>query len=587
MNKLEDLPFFERWFILGILLGILAGIAAIIFYELLHLFEYIFLFEFIGMSYPRPIGEGGTLSFTFITGRYYLIPVSTILGGLISGIILYTITPGSDDDGTDTAIKSYHYFQGKIKWITIPVKVIAAVITIGSGGSAGREGPTGGFAAGLGSVVADFLHLSPEDRRIAVAVGVGAGIGTIFKTPIGGAILAAEILYKRDIEPEIIYPAMIASAIGYSIFGSIFGFTPVFGYYTGVFSPIRLPMYAILGVFTGLIGVLYPKFFFWINSMFKRLRIPNQVKPAIGGAVTGIIALLAPEVLATGYGWISLVEFEKFSAFYSPVLPVVVIIIALPFLKIFATGFSLGSGGSGGLFTPGIVIGAFTGASTGLLFHEFFPSQVPDIAPFVIIGMMSLFAASGKVPLSVIVMVTEMTSSLQLLPGAMIAVGISYLISGNVSIYKSQLPTRKDSPAHKSEYEVPVLERLRISSCKLKDLKVSPEDPVERARQIMEENFLMSLPVVDELNNFVGVIYLRDIEKAGKNKVANFITKGSSYVTPTSSLASAMDAMNRQKSRWVAVVESCKSQCKFLGIVTLDAIDEAYNKEISTIKNNS
>ncbi|MEM4083299.1 MAG: chloride channel protein [Saccharolobus sp.] len=577
MRLISSLSYFEKWFILGIILGIIAGLAATVFYELLHVFEYIFIFRFINMSYPRPLGEGGTLDFVFHLGNYLLIPVSTTIGGLISGIIVYTLAPEAEGHGTDAAIKAYHYFQGKIRWIVVPVKIIASAITIGSGGSAGREGPTAQFSAGIGSIVADLLHLSPDDRRKAVAVGIGAGIGTIFKTPIGGAILAAEILYRRDIEPEVIYPAIIASAIGYTIFGSIFGFTPVFGYYSGTFNPLRLPLYAVLGLIAGLFAILYPKVFYSINRLFKKIPIPNHVKPAIGGAITGLIALLAPEILATGYGWINLVEFEKFNALYSPILPVLVLIVALPFLKIIATSFTIGSGGSGGVFAPGLFIGAYVGASVGLLFHYFFPNLVPTIAPFVIIGMMSFFAGAGKVPLSVIIMVTEMTSSLQLLPGAMIAVAISYLVSGNNTIYISQLPTRRDSPAHKSEYEIPIMEKIRVSECKLRDIKVYIDDEVSKAIELLNENNFMSLPVVDHNNKFLGIVYLRDLEKARSNDtIVKYLTRGSPYVTPSSTLEQALEIMSRNKARWVSVVDNDK----FLGVLTIESLLEAYKLKL-------
>ncbi|MEM4085886.1 MAG: chloride channel protein [Saccharolobus sp.] len=577
VRLISSLSYFEKWFILGIILGIIAGLAATVFYELLHVFEYIFIFRFINMSYPRPLGEGGTLDFVFHPGNYLLIPVSTTIGGLISGIIVYTLAPEAEGHGTDAVIKAYHYFQGKIRWIVVPVKIIASAITIGSGGSAGREGPTAQFSAGIGSIVADLLHLSPDDRRKAVAVGIGAGIGTIFKTPIGGAILAAEILYRRDIEPEVIYPAIIASAIGYTIFGSIFGFTPVFGYYSGTFNPLRLPLYAVLGLIAGLFAILYPKVFYSINRLFKKIPIPNHVKPAIGGAITGLIALLAPEILATGYGWINLVEFEKFNALYSPILPVLVLIVALPFLKIIATSFTVGSGGSGGVFAPGLFIGAYVGASVGLLFHYFFPNLVPTIAPFVIIGMMSFFAGAGKVPLSVIIMVTEMTSSLQLLPGAMIAVAISYLVSGNNTIYISQLPTRRDSPAHKSEYEIPIMEKIRVSECKLRDIKVYIDDEVSKAIELLNENNFMSLPVVDHNNKFLGIVYLRDLEKARSNDtIVKYLTRGSPYVTPSSTLEQALEIMSRNKARWVSVVDNDK----FLGVLTIESLLEAYKLKL-------
>nr|WP_230955871.1 chloride channel protein [Sulfolobus acidocaldarius] len=546
----------------------------------LHVFEGLFLYSLVSISIPKPLGEGGSLNFVFSSGRYYLIPLSVALGGLLSGLIVYTFAPEAEGHGTDAAIKAYHYYQGKIKWIVVPVKIIASAITIGSGGSAGREGPTAQFSAGVGSIIADLLKLSPEDRRKAVAVGIGAGIGTIFKTPIGGAILAAEILYKRDIEPEVIYPTLIASAIGYTIFGSIFGFEPVFGYYTGSFNPLRLPMYAILGVISGLLAILYVKTFYGINSFFKKLKTKNYIKPLIGGLVSGAIALLVPEVMGVGYGWINLVEYEKFSSFYSPILPFFVILALIPFLKILATSFSIGSGASGGVFAPGLFIGAFMGADVGLVFHLLFPTIVPDISPFVIIGMMSFFSAAGKAPLSVIIMVTEMTGSLQLLPGAMIAVAISYLISGNYTIYQAQVPTRRDSPAHLQEYETPLLTLIKVSSCRIEDVKVKVYTSVKEALKIMRDKDLLSLPVVDDNSNFIGIVYMKDIEgRTSSDPVIKYVVRGTPYVTLNSSLEEAWEILSRLKSRWVPVV----NHNVFLGIITIDDLLNAYKEEMKRV----
>lgn len=185
-----------------------------------------------------------------------------------------------------------------------------------------------------------------------------------------------------------------------------------------------------------MLAIVYVKVFYGVHGFFKKLKISNYLKPVIGALLASVIALIAPEVMATGYGWINLAEYSRFfqNVFYSPILPVIILLILLPFLKIIATAFSIGSGGSGGVFAPGLFIGAFVGADVGLLFHQLFPSIVPSVAPFIIIGMSAFFSAAGKVPLSVIIMATEMTSSLQLLPGAMVAAAISYLISGNYTL---------------------------------------------------------------------------------------------------------------------------------------------------------
>jgi len=578
LRDLRSLPYLEKWLIMGVILGIVAGLSSLTFYFAIRGVEYFLLESVIGLTVPRPLGEGGSLIFQFHATRYYLIPFVVAAGGAISGLLVYSLAPEAEGHGTDAAISAYHYREGKVRWRVIPIKLIASAFTIGSGGSAGREGPTAQLSAGIGSMIADLMGLTPEDRRRAVAVGIGAGIGTIFKTPIGGAILAAEILYKRDLEPDVIFPALVASAVGYSIFGSIEGFTPIFGNYTGSFDPIRLPLYAILGLIAGLMGLFYIKTFYGVHDTFKRVRLSPYLKPVIGGLLTGTIALLAPEVMATGYGWINLLEYEKFTEFYS-LLPVLYLLVLLPFIKVLATSLTIGSGGSGGVFAPGMFIGAFVGGDVGLLFHFLFPQLVPSIAPFVIIGMVSMFGGAAKAPLSVLIMVTEMTGSLQLLPGAMIAVAISYLVTGNQSIYRSQVPTRRESPAHASEYEQALLAKIKVAQCKLRDIKVSAISPVEETISIMMRNNFFSIPVVDNDDNFLGVAYMRDI--LGKSgDVGKFVVRGVQTVMRQSSLEEALETMSRTKARWAPVVE----KGKLLGVLVMEDAMEVYREELVKLK---
>ncbi|WP_243679198.1 chloride channel protein [Vulcanisaeta distributa] len=206
--RIRELPYFTKWFILGIVIGVVAGFSALAFYFTLKLMESLFMGgRLVGYEIPEPLGEGGSLNYVFHAKRVWLIPLSTVLGGLLSGLIVYTWAPEAEGHGTDAAINAFHRLQGRIRRRIPPIKLIASAITIGSGGSAGREGPTAQLSAGIGSIIADLFSLTPEDRRVAVAVGIGAGIGSIFKAPIGGAILAAEILYKRDFESEVLFPA--------------------------------------------------------------------------------------------------------------------------------------------------------------------------------------------------------------------------------------------------------------------------------------------------------------------------------------------------------------------------------------------
>jgi CIC family chloride channel protein len=181
----------------------------------------------------------------------------TTLGALLSGIIVFSLAPEAEGHGTDAAIGAFH--QGKAIRARIPlVKLVTSAITIGTGGSAGREGPAAQISAGFGSILATVLRLDAQDRRIALATGIGAGIGAIFRAPLGGAILAAEILFKDDLEVEAIIPALMASIIGYSIFGAWSGWQPIFSTPVNLAftSPPQLLYYVVLGVLCGLIGLL-------------------------------------------------------------------------------------------------------------------------------------------------------------------------------------------------------------------------------------------------------------------------------------------------------------------------------------------
>ena len=578
MKRIVDMPYLQRWFIVATIIGIIAGFGSLLFYYTILFFSYLFMNLFLNISLPSPIGEGGQVYFKMDTWRYFLIPVSTMIGGLFSGLLVFKLAPEAEGHGTDAAIDTYHNRQGKVRKIVIPVKTVASAITIGSGGSAGREGPTAQISSGLGSIVSDILHLSPEDRRRAVAVGIGAGIGTIFKAPIGGAILGAEILYKRDIEPEIIYPSLIASAIGYSIFGLFVGFTPIFGYYTGSFNPFRLPLYFILGIITGLSAIFYVKSFYKIHDFFKKLRINRYLKPALGGLITGIIALLFPEVLGVGYGWVQIFMSNNIDMIPTFGLPLIIILIFLPLMKILATSFSIGSGGSGGVFAPGMVIGASIGLLFSIFFRYFFPFLVVSYVPFVIIGMLSFFGAAGKVPISVMIMVIEMTGSMQLLPAAMIAVAASYFISGDYSIYRSQVPTRKDSPAHRGEFNTPILADIKVKEIPLRDIKININEDGRKAQTIMNIHGILSLPVVDDNNSFIGIVYLADITN-DKISVKNFLKTGITYVHVDSSAEDVWNVMSSIKATWAPVIE----KGRFLGIITMGDILKIYKQRAAQI----
>ena len=296
--------------------------------------------------------------------------------------------------------------------------------------------------------MARVLDLDQVDARVAVATGIGSGIGSIFGAPLGGAILAAEILYRDDFDPAALLPSFIASGVGYAIFGAAEGYAPLFGSHVYDFTdPARLVWFALIGVLGGLIGLLYAKGFYGLQGMFARLPVPRWLKPAMGGALVGLIAIEVPQVLGTGYGWIQHALGPTLSS-----MPLWIVLL-LPLARILATGLSIGSGGSGGIFGPGMVIGAFVGAAVWRLFEPAFGWMGEDPTPYVIVGMMCCFGSIARAPLAIMVMVAEMTGSVGSIEPGIVAVGLAWLIvsRGEETMYRSQLIGRASHPGTPSE----------------------------------------------------------------------------------------------------------------------------------------
>lgn len=357
----------QRWTLFSIVIGIVSGFGAILFYLGLSLFSNYILGGIGGYYPPSPGGELSLFSHSATNVRWllFLLPAA---GGLIAGIIIYTYAPEAEGHGTDAVIDAYNNKRGFIRKRVPIVKAITSMITIGSGGSAGREGPIAQIGAGFGSTLATFLKLSDRDRRIMVICGTAAGIGSIFKAPLGGAIFAIEVLYKGDMETEGLVPAFISSTIAYSIFSSFFGWghifaTPSFNFTT----PTELIFYGILGVLCAATAILFVIIFYGLrNKVFRPLKIKPHFKPAIGGLLVGALALFFPQVLGTGYGWVQIAMNGDL------VTMSIVLMMALVLVKMLATSFTISSGGSGGVFAPSLVLGAMVGGAFGQIMHQYF-----------------------------------------------------------------------------------------------------------------------------------------------------------------------------------------------------------------------
>ncbi|RLI91291.1 MAG: chloride channel protein [Candidatus Altiarchaeales archaeon] len=519
----------------------------------------------------------------------WLLLIPPLLGGLLSGVLVYRFAPEAEGDGTDAAIDAFHYKEGNIRLRASITKLITSAITIGSGGSAGKEGPVAQIGGGFGSFLARLFKLNAKDTRIALAVGLGAGMGSIFKAPFGGAIFASEILYLMDFETEVIPPAFIASLVGYLITGYLTGWRHIFfatnlaGMSYKLYEPLTLFFFVLLGVVNGFVGVIYVKVFYQLRDFFKRIEtVPDMLKPAIGGLLTGLMGVFFPQVLGSSYGWLQMAINGDFNYLSITVL------ILLPFLKILSTAFTVASGGSGGTFAPALVIGGSIGASIWLLAKELLPGYDVPVAAYVVVGMMSFFGGVGKVPIATILMVSEMTGEYELFTPSLLTTILCYLITGHYSIYESQVRSRVESPAHGAskigslsilyehllEENSSILKEVKASQIMIKaPVKLRCTDKVGSAINLTRKYPYRMYPVVDGENRFQGFIKVEDLiflrGKALNIELAYLPIHRGVAVHPSEELGEVMRKMIEHEVDKVAVVDS---ENKLLGIITAKEI---------------
>jgi chloride channel protein, CIC family len=569
--------YLKKWTALGVVIGAVAGLGAIVFYEALVVSTHLFLGVLAGYGIPTPVGEGARHA-SASAARPWALPLTAGFGALLGALLVYRFAPEAEGHGTDAAISAVHHNPRGVRFRAVVVKIVASALTIGSGGSGGREGPTGQISAGFGSLLARVLDLEPADGRIAVATGIGSGIGAIFGAPLGGAVLAAEILYRDDFEPAALLPCFIASAVSYVVFSSVEGFSPLFGYVASYHftDPVQLIWFALIGVLAGLLGLLYAKSFYGMVDLFRRLPWPRWVNPAIGGVLVGAVGIAIPEVLGTGYGWI------QDSLGHGLLAIPLWIVLILPFARILATGLSIGSGGSGGIFGPGMVIGAFLGASVWRLFEPVFPSMGHSPAPYVIVGMMSCFGGVSRAPLAVMLMVAEMTGSLSIITPAMVAVGISWLIvrQSDDTIYRSQLKSRADAPAQRLLAGLPLLAAIPTTRAMVKPrMVVTAAQHRDAVKDAMDHDDINGAPVVDGDGRFEGTLARSALtSKSAHQGIRGLVDTGAPTVSSTSTLGVALESLTEAPSSWVPVLDEGR---RVVGTLSISDVVRAYRQELA------
>lgn len=504
MDALKLLFFHRYWHRTGgmlgfaALIGVAGGFAAALFKAALGAAEYWALERFSGFP------EAGAHPHLLPDYLFFLVPA---LGGLAAGILVYTFAPEAAGAGTDALIDSYHNKNGRIPLRVAIVKFFASVLTLGSGGSAGQEGPMAQIGGGLGSAVGGLFRLPDRQRRLLLLTGTAAGLGAIFHAPLGAALTAAEIVYREDFESQGILPFIVASVVAFATFtlltqqtGAYLHF-PVFPFT----NPWELLNYALVGAVCVPLSWTFVKMLHWMQDRFASLHIRNHFKPAIGGLLVGLLAYLCPQAAGTDWNYLNQAVSGNFPF---PAL------LAIAFAKILATCFTIGSGGSGGVFGPSLFIGGMAGGAVGFGLHGLDPSWVSQPGSFVLVGMGAFFAGAAKAPLAGMIMVCEITGNYGLLPPLLVATTVHLALSRPWSLYRSQRLNKFSSPVHEGSHRRDILKGVPLES-----LLTGRDSPrilradwsMARALESVPELDQEVYPVADEGGVLVGLVTFRTL----------------------------------------------------------------------------
>lgn len=505
---LNSLPSDLRLTILSILIGVIGGLSAVVFrYLIILVFELTYIIPNVFLHIPY----------------WILLLIIPPLGGIIVGIITQKVSIETKGHGIPEIINAVSMNRGNIHFKVPIAKMIASSITIGAGGSAGREGPIAQISGGFGSNLGCFLHLTTDERRDLILSGVASGISATFNAPLGGVLFALEVI-RRDKKAPPLIPMIVSSVVGSTI-GIIFlGKSPAFVFPSDLsfINVGNVPIFIVLGLLIGICSVLWIKGFYLIEDLFDKIRLPNSFVAGLGAFLVGLIQIL---LLVAN----SLSETLKFPLLFWLPLPadfgidaitaidmafdrklILEIAIMLLILSFLATSFTLGSGGSGGIYTPTLFLGVMSGTIFGLLIE---PYTGLDIAVMAVLGMAAFFGGSARAPFTAIIMTAEIVGDYLLIIPLMFAVSASWIMSSILyehDIFIVKLVRRGVRP-HKSFdlFHDVLVEEVMIKNV----IKVHPKDRLERVILLMHESGHTGFPVTEEKSDLLsGIITEHDVE---------------------------------------------------------------------------
>jgi CIC family chloride channel protein len=570
------------------LVGFVSGVAAALFDALVRAVKELAFGRLIG-NLAEGLGNAPDALWILL-----LLPA----GGLLVGWLTQRFAPEARGHGTEQLIRVFHTLGGKVRRRVIAFKAVASAITIGTGGSAGTEGPVTQIGSGIGSAVSDLLAFSERDRRLFLLAGSSAGVGALFSAPLGGALFAPEVLYRKsEFEGEAIVPCIIASIIAYTTFTTIGGearrvaVSNALEDRLALHDPRELALYLVLALLCTAVSWAYVRAFTATRRAFSGSgRIPASLQPALGALGLAALALaLAP--FAGGQG-VLFGGYALMSASLEGTLPLALLALLIP-CKIAATSLTISTGGSGGVFAPSLAIGALCGALVGQWGAHAFPDLGIEPACYALVGMGGFFAGIAKTPIAAIVIVCEMTGSYGLLAPLMLVAVLHLLLAQRWTIYETQVDGVVDSPAHAGEFVVDVLADLRVADV----LAEAPEPQTVRETTTLREvlDFVAQargyyFPVVDGEGRLTGIFSLSDVRRMfrahevdGLVIARDFMVERVVTTPPEEDLITALEKMNEHGLHELPIV-AADDAARVLAMLTRQHVNREYHARITRLR---
>lgn len=546
-------------FFLGLVIatGLLAGLATLAFYTATE----------AAIRFGRALVEG----------RALVLLVLTTGGGLLVGLLG---TLGRRDRFAGVTNVIYGAALGRDTvglWETLRV-FVRSVITIGTGGSAGREGPVVVIGAGVAGTVGRLLRLSEQETRTLLAAGVAAGVAVAFHAPVAAALFALEIIlgdFAAGTFSFIVLSAVSASLVAYGVLGN----QPVlqvpsysFGHWA------ELLLYGGLGVAAGLAGQVYIHSIRRARSLFRRLPVPEWVRPGLGGIVFGAVGVALPLTLGGDYGPIS-VAMEGGLPWLA--------LLGLAAAKLFTTSVTLGSGGAGGVFAPGFVIGAFLGGGYGTLMHSLFPAIVESSGGYALVGLGAMLSSFTLAPITAILLLFEITRDYAIILPAMVACAAAYRVSRSFGPYNIEtLPLHEAGVEWRSGRQVSLLQQVTAGEAMCSSVRtVQADQTVADVIALMQRYHYTGFPVVDAGGRLVGLVTLEDVRETPldgrlERPVSEVMSPRPIVNYPDETLDQVLKTLAEHRIGRVLIVDRADAS-RLLGIITKSDVLRAYNRKLT------